>query len=93
MNVPIKTRAQIESIAPYVLGQSLEDIKQELGISHVHKMSENENAYGSSPNVKKSVIKSLDSLHLYPDGAVRELRAHIAHFYSKHPSEFILGNG
>ncbi|MEW9501521.1 histidinol-phosphate transaminase [Jeotgalibacillus marinus] len=93
MNVPIKTRAQIESIAPYVLGQSLEDIKQELGISHVYKMSENENTYGSSPNIKKSVIKSLDSLHLYPDGAVRELRANLAHFYSKDPSEFILGNG
>ncbi|WP_108669907.1 histidinol-phosphate transaminase [Peribacillus acanthi] len=93
MTFPIRTRTQVETIAPYVLGQSLEDVKKELGLTHIRKMSENENVYGTSPLVKQIILGSLDNLHLYPDGAVRDLRLKLAEFYGLDANQFILGNG
>jgi histidinol-phosphate aminotransferase len=93
MGFPIKTRTQVETIAPYVLGKSLDDIKKELGLTQVLKMSENENVYGCSPIVKETILRSLDNLHLYPDGAVRELRLKLAEYYKLDSNQFVLGNG
>lgn len=57
------------------------------------KMASNENPLGPSPAALNALRALLPSLHMYPDGANKELKEALAHRYSIVPEQLILGNG
>lgn len=91
--VKFKTRKRVEEIAPYVLGKSIAEIKLELGLSEIRKLSENENIYGCSPSVKAYLSTGGSDIYLYPDGMAQELTKKTSEFLNAAPEQLVFGNG
>ncbi|MGM0846124.1 MAG: histidinol-phosphate transaminase [Bacillota bacterium] len=93
MAVKFKTRKRVEEIAPYVLGKSIAEIKLELGLSEIRKLSENENIYGCSPSVKAYLSTGGSDIYLYPDGMAQELTEKTSEFLKVAREQLVFGNG
>ncbi|WP_335873048.1 histidinol-phosphate transaminase [Bacillus sp. 2205SS5-2] len=89
----IKTRSRVESLSPYVLGKSIDEVKQELNLSEIRKMSENENVYGCSPFVKEKLPAYFGEMHYYPDGMARDLAIKVSEQLGVHVENLVFGNG
>ncbi|MGH9404338.1 MAG: histidinol-phosphate transaminase [Terriglobia bacterium] len=84
--------AWASSIRPYPAGKPVEEVERELGIKAI-KLASNENPYGPSPKAVEAMRKSVESVHLYPDSAGRELRRRLAEIHELDPEQIILGAG
>jgi len=80
----MKTRSAIESLNTYVPGERR---------ANTIKLASNENPHGCSPAVARAVATAAEELHIYPDGAARDLVAAIADRYHMNPEGIITGNG
>lgn len=89
----IKFRKPLECISPYVPGKPIDDVKRELGLTHVVKLASNENPYGCSPRVKEAVSKALETPALYPDGNCTILRQMLAKKHEVKPEQLVFGAG
>jgi len=84
----------IRSLAVYVPGKPIEEVRRELGIrDEIVKLASNENPLGSSPLATAAIQRAMTELNRYPDGGGFYLRQAIAHQYGVELSEVILGNG
>jgi histidinol-phosphate aminotransferase len=79
-------------IRPYPPGKPIEEVERELGRTAI-KLASNENPLGPSPLAVEAIRKSLDRLHLYPDGHGYYLRRKLAEFHGLDPERIILGAG
>lgn len=91
--VKIQTRSVLEGMISYPLGDSPEEIKSKYKLQTVRKMSDNENVYGCSDQVKKAISESIHRLYLYPDGKISSLIKKLAAFYLLNEEQFLIGNG
>ncbi|MEE8824833.1 histidinol-phosphate aminotransferase [Lentilactobacillus sunkii] len=84
----------VKHLKPYVPELTLEQLKQQKGLKKLVRLSANENAYGTSPDVAKALDKwhYADS-NLYPDSNAEELREIIASQFDIKPNKLIFGNG
>lgn len=73
-------------IAPYVPGKAGRG-------RNVWKLSANESALGASPRAKEALRAAAENLHIYPDGAARDLKAAIAEVEGLDPTRLIIGSG
>ncbi|KON88633.1 histidinol-phosphate aminotransferase [Sporosarcina globispora] len=89
----IQTRSAVEKIITYPLGSSPEEIQAKFNLKAVRKMSDNENVYGCSPEVKDCIGKAMNSLNFYPDGTVSLLKRKLAGFYNINEDKFLVSNG
>ncbi len=89
----IQSRREVQAISPYVLGKKLEEVQQEFGLSHIRKLSENENIYGCSPKVKQFLSNYFDQIHLYPDGLASSLTNTLSEDLQIRPDQLLFGNG
>ncbi len=81
-------RPGVLDIAPYVPGRS-----KATGGAKLYKLSSNETPLGPSPNAIKAFEAAAATLELYPDGAVRELRAAIGETYGLNAERIVCGAG
>lgn len=93
MNLPYDYRQELLNIKPYVPGKPIEEVKRELGISDVIKLSSNENPIGPSPAAAEKIKEAVQKMHIYPDGYCFELRRALASKTQMGAEEFIFGNG
>src|SRR5450759_524870 len=72
------TRQCIIDIKEYVPGKPIEEVKRELGLDDVIKLSSNENPLGTSPMALQAMIKEIkENVHYYPEAvSYTHLRAH-----------------
>ncbi|MBP2242320.1 histidinol-phosphate aminotransferase [Cytobacillus eiseniae] len=89
----IQTRRVIEGIRSYPLGDSPEEIKEKYNLKVVRKMSDNENIYGCSSQVKEAIINNMHNLYLYPDGTTAKLINQLSSYYQLNKDQFLIGNG
>ncbi|WP_442593552.1 histidinol-phosphate transaminase [Neobacillus sp. D3-1R] len=89
----VKTKIEIESIKPYPLGKTLEDIQREYQPKSLRKLSDNENVYGFSPLVAKELHDSFQSLSLYPDGTTSRLCEQLSNHHHLPKDHFLISNG
>ena len=82
----------IESLRPYEAGRRPEDIRRKYGLHDVVRLASNENPRGPSPRAVEAMRRSLDSLHLYPDGGLA-LRERLAREYDVKIENVIAGSG
>lgn len=86
-------RKEILKMMPYVPGKPIDDVKREYNIDKVVKLASNENPLGASPKAKQAIKESLDTLHLYPDGYVYNLREKLAQKFDVAMESLIFGDG
>ncbi len=89
----MRARAIALQLEPYPSGKPLDELKRELGLSEIVRLSANENPLGASPRVLSAIQEFLPRIHFYPDGACQHLRQAIATFYNLPPDHFTFGNG
>lgn len=80
----MKTRQAIASLNTYVPGERR---------PNTIKLASNENPTGCSPAAVEAVTAAARELHIYPDGAARDLTAALAARYGVAEDQIITGNG
>ncbi len=86
-------RKDISKIQAYQPGKPIEEVKRELGLKDVIKLASNENAIGPSPKAIKAILKTVQSLHRYPQGDCFYLKKALASHLKIEPSNLMFGNG
>jgi histidinol-phosphate aminotransferase len=89
----MRAHPEIEGLTPYQPGKPISETKRELGLSHVYKLASNESPLPPSQKVKDAILKAMDEIHRYPDGACFELRQAVAAYYKVPADWLIFGNG
>lgn len=89
----VKARAELDGITPYALGQTIEEIKEQYGITTVRKLSDNENVYGTSAKVREAIMKETANLCLYPDGLTSAIVEKLSGHYKIDQKHFLVSNG
>ena len=82
----------IESLRPYEAGRGIEEIQREFGLTRVSKLASNENPLGPSPLALQAMAKSMDALHLYPNGGLA-IRKVLAEKFDLKTENVIAGSG
>lgn len=83
----------IQSLANYIPGKPIEEVRRELGLDHVDKLASNENSLGPSPKAIEAMAKTLSGLHRYPDVSGFKLRKKLAKRFNIKIENVILGGG
>lgn len=89
----MRCRNQILNIKPYIPGKSIEEVQRELGLDDIIKLASNENPLGSSMKAKAAIEKTLNQLHLYPDGHCISLKDKLSSRLGVNSDQIIIGNG
>lgn len=93
MKMNIKARAELEGITPYALGQTIDEIKEQYGITTVRKLSDNENVYGTSSRVREAIMQATANLAFYPDGMTSGIVEKLSSHYKLDQKHFLVSNG
>ncbi|MFC5699903.1 histidinol-phosphate transaminase [Cohnella faecalis] len=89
----MQPKPNIVGLPVYQPGKPVDDVKRELGLSEVIKLASNENPFGCSPKAKEAIVRELDNVSIYPDGAAVELTAAIASYHGVNTDQIIFGMG
>lgn len=85
----------LDSIAPYEAGKPIELVMREYGIARedIIKLASNENPYGTSPKVIKTIQEYTNNMSLYPDDSYYELKGALAQKFNVNSTNIIIGSG
>lgn len=87
-------RENVASLARYVPGKPIEEVKRELGLEgEIIKLASNENPLGPSPKAVEAIRKHADEIFLYPDDWGFSLRRALAAVHKVAEDEIVLGAG
>jgi histidinol-phosphate aminotransferase len=88
------SRQCIQEFKEYVPGKPVEEVKRELGLENVLKLSSNENPLGASPLAIQAMIKELkENCNFYPESLCPVLAARLAQIHKLEPDQFFINNG
>jgi len=88
------TRQCIIDIKEYVPGKPIEEVKRELGLDDVIKLSSNENPLGTSPMALQAMIKEIkENIQYYPEALCPLLTEKLAQIHHLNPNQFLINNG
>src|SRR4030095_16950978 len=95
MPLPFTVNPSLKTLPVYQPGRPIEEVARELGLpaAEVIKLASNENPLGPSPAALAAMEKTLQTLHLYPDGNAFYLKRRLAEKLGVAPGNLILGNG
>src|SRR5271155_518387 len=82
----------IESLRPYEAGRGIEEVQREYGLTRVSKLASNENPLGPAPLALQAMTRSMNGLHLYPNGGL-DLRRVLAGKFDLKTENVIAGSG
>ncbi|MCF7708088.1 MAG: histidinol-phosphate transaminase [Verrucomicrobia bacterium] len=93
LDIPFKDL--LDSLPVYQPGRPIEEVARELGMpaEEIIKLASNENPFGPSPRAMEALRRSLEKLHLYPDGNSFYLKGALAERLRMKPGNIVLGNG
>jgi histidinol-phosphate aminotransferase len=86
-------RNGIRATRPYSPGKPIDEVKRELGMSHVIKLASNENPEGPLPEVLEAINVAALGLNRYPDASSYDLTRKLADQLDVSNEEIFLGNG
>jgi len=89
----MKWNKAVLSLKPYQPGKSTDEVKRQYGLEKIVKLASNENPFGCSEQVKKSIQEFSNSFAIYPDGYATVLRSAVAKHTGVKETELIFGNG
>ncbi len=86
-------RANVLAMKAYSPGKPIAEVKRELGLDSVVRLSSNENPFGPSPKAIAAVKCASEQMHIYPDAAAHDLKDAIASRYDVAANNVLVGNG
>lgn len=86
-------RKEMESLESYVPGRPIEDVMREFGLTRVVKLASNENPLGPSPKAVQAIRDEAESVNIYPDPGMVDLRAAIGKKHDVSPEQVLCTNG
>lgn len=89
----VQPKPNIVHLPVYEPGKPIEEVKRELGLTHVTKLASNENPFGCSPQAKAAMQAEIENASLYPDGAAQELTSALAKHLNVAENQLIFGAG
>lgn len=89
----MQPKPSVRGLPLYHPGKPIEEVKREYELEHVIKLASNENPFGCSPHVLENLLPGAKQMALYPDGAMRELKAAVARHLGVEEGQLIFGNG
>lgn len=76
--VAVRYRPEVDALVQYVAGMTTEEVRRELGLEDVVKLSSNENPFGPSPRVGEAIQRCLPKIATYPETSFLDLKACLA---------------
>jgi histidinol-phosphate aminotransferase len=89
----MQPKQNIVHLPVYQPGKPIEEVKRELGLSHVIKLASNENPFGCSPRAKEAMQAEFANISLYPDGGAVDLTNVLADHLGVKANQIIFGAG
>jgi len=91
----LKFNKKLETIKTYEAGKPIELVVREFGIEpkDIVKLASNENPYGCSPKVQKSVVDIVANMALYPDDSMTKLKDRLSDRFDVSNENIIIGSG
>ena len=91
----MKFNKNLENIKIYEAGKPIELVVREFGIKakDIVKLASNENPYGCSPKVQKSVIDIVANMAMYPDDSMMKLKDALSKRFCVEGENIIIGSG
>lgn len=86
-------RKEVHNFVPYMPGKPIAEVQREFGITDVHKLASNENAYGPSKRMIEKLKTALDTIHRYPESGCYDLRVALAQRFTIPKDQLVFGNG
>ncbi|GAW99025.1 histidinol-phosphate transaminase [Secundilactobacillus mixtipabuli] len=87
-------KKSIANLKPYIPEETMADIKKEQGLTHLVRLSANENEWGTSPKVTQAILNwGVKDANRYPDSEVTGLRQAIATGLKVAPNKLVFGGG
>lgn len=83
----------IKELPIYKPGLPIEEVRRELGLDRIIKLSSNENPYGSSPKALDAVKNTLIDNSRYPDAMALSLRERLAERFDLKVENVVVGAG
>lgn len=84
----------IRSINPYIPSAPDAVLMERYGITHLHRLNNNENPLGPEPSAKALLdAYEMDSTSIYPYGDSYFLKHTLAEQFGMEPDQFLVGNG
>ena len=83
----------IRELPTYKPGRPIEEVRRELGLDHIIKLSSNENPYGASPKAIEAVQNVLSENFRYPDASALKLRNKLAESFDVKVENVVVGAG
>ena len=91
---PLKTAGkQVLELQPFIPGKPIEELKSELGLEEIVKLSTNECPLEVPEGVIRAISEKAKELGRYPDGYCGKLRARLSARWGVPPECFLFGNG
>lgn len=84
----------VQAFEPYQPSNPDPELMKRYGVDRLHRLNNNENALGPSPEVRE-IVEGFPpkTVPIYPNGDCFYLRQKLAEFYGKTPEQFLVGNG
>lgn len=91
----MKFNKNLENIKTYEAGKPIELVVREFGIEakDIVKLASNENPYGCSPMVQKSVVDIIANMAMYPDDSMIKLKNGLSKRFDIKNENIIIGSG
>ena len=86
-------RGALQRIRPYVPGTSSQDLLRLYGVADSIKLSSNENPLGAGRLAIEAAKAAASEIHLYPDGASRELKEALGRHLDVDAAQIVVGCG
>ncbi len=86
-------RKSLQKIKIYKPGKHIEEVKRQLGLKDIMKLSSNENPLAPPHNVIASIINASKTINRYPDYECFYLKRELAKRFSLSHEDFVIGNG
>jgi histidinol-phosphate aminotransferase len=83
----------VARLVPYSPGKPADEVKRELGLTHIVKLASNENALGPSPLAIAAIHEAAAHMHIYPDAGAHLLRQALSASLDVDPACLAFGNG
>jgi len=83
----------LKDIPDYIPGKPVDELKRDLGIDNIVKMASNENFWGPSQRVSKTIADKIQLLNFYPDSGCFLLRDALSKKLRVQTDQIIVGPG
>lgn len=93
MEQQILYRSAVFDLTEYMAGKTVEEVKRELGLEEIIKLSSNENPYGPPPAALEAIKRELPNIFMYPEKSFLDLKAALAEANGVHPRNVVVGHG